>query len=133
MFRKIAIALVAASVLGAPVLAQQTTTTPGENKLSPSTSAPTATVPETTEKTVTKPTKHRMVSRHHRHGKMAKYGKYRGPKMAKYAKHGPKYGKYTRHMGRAAMPSKRAYGAVSGKAIPAKPAARPTKAKPGLD
>jgi hypothetical protein len=117
MFRKIAIALVAASVLGAPVLAQQTTTG-GENKLSPSPSAPTATVPETSEKTVTKPTRHRMVSRHHHHAK-----------MAKYAKHGPKYGKYTRHMGRAAMPSKRAYGAVSGKAI-SRPAARSLKAKP---
>jgi hypothetical protein len=119
MFRKIAIALVAASVLSAPVLAQQTTT-PSENKLSPSTSAPTATAPEATEKSVTKPTKHRMVSRHHHHGKMAKYGK-----------HGPKYGKYTRHMGRAAMPSKRAYGAVSGKAI-SRPAARSFKAKPSV-
>jgi hypothetical protein len=120
MFRKIAIALVAASVLSAPVLAQQTTT-PSENKLSPSTgTSPTATVPESTEKTVTKPTKHRMVSRHHRHAKMAKYGK-----------HWPKYGKYSRHMGRAAMPSKHAYGAVSGKAI-SRPAARSIKARPSL-
>jgi len=117
MFRKIAIALVAASVLGAPVLAQQTTPG-GESKLSPSTSAPTATVPETSEKTVTKTTKHRMVSRHHHHAK-----------MAKYAKHGPKYGKYTRHMGHAAMPSKRTFG----KAISAKPAARSIKAKPSID
>lgn len=119
MFRKIAIALVAASVLSAPVLAQQTTT-PSDNKLSPSTgNTSSVTVPESTEKTVTKPTKHRTVSRHHRHAKMAKYGK-----------HGAKYGKYTRHMGRAAMPSKRTYGAVSGKAISSKPGARSIKAKP---
>lgn len=120
MFRKIAIALVAASVLGAPVLAQQPTTG-GESKLSPSTSAPTATVPEATEKSVTKPVKHRMVSRHYRHGK-----------MAKYAKHGPKYGKYTRHTKSAMKHAKHAYGAVSGKAISAKPAARSIKAKPSL-
>jgi hypothetical protein len=131
MFRKIAIALVAASVLGAPVLAQQTTTG-GESKLSPSTSAPTATVPETTEKSVTKVTRHRMVGRHHHHAKMAKYSKFQSTKMVKYGKYGKKYGKYTRHMSRAAMPSKRAYGAVSGKAISSTPATRSMRAKPSL-
>ncbi len=133
MFRKIAIALVAASALGAPVLAQQTTTTPNESKLSPSTSAPTATTPETTEKTVTKGTKH-AVARHHRNAKMAKYGKAHGSKMAKYGKahgskmakygrsgkSGAKYGKYTRHMG---------HPSTYGKAMSSKPG----KARPGLD
>jgi Ni/Co efflux regulator RcnB len=130
MFRKIAIALVAASVLGAPVLAQQTTTTPSDNKLSPSTSTPNATAPETSEKTVTKSTKHRVVARHHRHAKVAKYGKSRGSKMAKYGKSGKsgaKYGKYTHHTSRAS--GKHAYG----KAMSSKPATKPSGARPGLD
>jgi hypothetical protein len=85
MFRKIAIALVAASVLTAPVLAQGTT--PGDSKVSPTTPAPTASTPEKSEKAVTKVTKHRVVARHHRHGtKMAKYAKSHGTKMVKYAK-----------------------------------------------
>ena len=85
MFRKIAIALVAASVLTAPVLAQGTT--PGDSKVSPTTPAPTASTPEKSEKAVTKVTKHRVVARHHRHGtKMAKYTKSNGTKMVKYAK-----------------------------------------------
>ncbi len=85
MFRKIAIALVAASVLIAPVLAQGTT--PGESKVSPTTPAPAASTPEKSEKAVTKVTRHRVVVRHHRHGtKMAKYTKSHGTKMVKYAK-----------------------------------------------
>jgi len=115
MFRKIAIAFVAASVLGAPVLAQQTTT-PSESKLSPSTSTTTGTAPETTEKTVTKSTKHRVVSRHHRHAKVAKYGKSHGSKMAK-----GKSGKYAHHMGR---------GSAYGKA---KRATKRSGARPGID
>jgi hypothetical protein len=76
MFRKIAIALVAASVFAAPVLAQ----TPSiDNKVSPS--APTAGETVKTNKSITK---HRVALRHHRHG----------TKMVKYAK----FGKYTRHM-----------------------------------
>jgi hypothetical protein len=100
MFRKIAIALVATSVLAAPVLAQGTTL--GDKVTTPST---TSIVPKS-EKAITKVSKHRMVVRHHRHGtKLAKYSKSRGPKLAKYTKsHGPKmakyakYGKYTRSM-----------------------------------
>jgi len=80
MFRKIAIALVAASVITAPVLAQDTT-------VSPTRPAPTASTPEKSGKAVTKVTKHRVVARHHRHGtKMAKYTKSHGTKMVKYAK-----------------------------------------------
>jgi hypothetical protein len=96
MFRKIAIALVAASALTVPVLAQQTSPS-GETKLSPSTSAPTITSTEKTDKLTTKPTKHHMSARHHHGGKMAKYTK--AHKMGKYAKYGKaKYGKYTRPM-----------------------------------
>ncbi len=85
MFRKIAIALVATSVLAAPVLAQGTL---GDSKLSPSTPPTTSIVPKS-EKAITKVTKHRMVIRHHRHGtKLAKYTKSHGPKMVKYAKYG---------------------------------------------
>jgi hypothetical protein len=117
MFRKIAIALVAASALAAPVLAQQTSPS-GETKLSPSTPSPTVSSTEKSDKlTATKPTtKHRMVSRHHHHvTKMVKSTKYQGSK--KYGK----YGKSTRHLGRT---HKHAYGAVSAKAISSKPAAK---------
>ena len=101
MFRKIAIALVATSVLAAPVLAQGTTL--GDSKVT--TPSTTSIVPKS-EKAITKFSKHRVVIRHHRHGtKLAKYSKSRGPKLAKYTKsHGPKmakdakYGKYTRSM-----------------------------------
>ncbi len=91
MFRKIAIALVATSVLAAPVLAQGTL---GDSKVSPTTPSTTSIVPKS-EKAITKVTKHRIVVRHHRHGtKLAKYTKSRTPKMAKLAK----YGKYTHPM-----------------------------------
>jgi hypothetical protein len=127
MFRKIAIALVAASVLTAPVLAQSTT--PSDSKVPPTTPAPTASTAPKAEKAITK---HRMVVRHHRHGaKAAKYAK--STKMVKHAKSGAKYGKYTRHMGRARTAPKHVYG----KAISAKPAGKPSSAKPaakpGLD
>ena len=104
MFRKIAIALVAASVLTAPVLAQGTT--PGDSKVSPATPAPTASTPEKSEKAVTKVTKHRVVARHHRHGtKMAKYTKSHGTKMAKYTKsHGTKMVKYAKGARASAKP-----------------------------
>jgi hypothetical protein len=126
MFRKVAIALVAASVLGAPVLAQQTTTTPNDSKAPPSTSAPGATTPETSEKTVTKTTKHRVVTRHHRHAKMAKSGKSHMSRMAKHGKPGAKYGKYTRHMSRGS--TNHAYGKAG-----SKPATKPGAARHGLD
>jgi hypothetical protein len=103
MFRKIAIALVAAGALTVPALAQQTSPS-GESKLSPSTSAPTVSSTEKTDKLTTTPSKHRMSARHHHHGaKMAKYTKSH-PKMGKYARYGKakygkaKYGKYTRPM-----------------------------------
>jgi len=124
MFRKIAIALVAASALTVPVLAQQTNPS-GETKLSPSTSAPTITSTEKTDKLTTQPTKHRMGARHH-HAKMAKFTKSH-PKMGKYGK----YGKYTHPMkhGKTAarfMSTARA----SAKPISSK-ATKPSLSKPG--
>jgi hypothetical protein len=116
MFRKIAIALVAASALAAPVLAQQTNPS-GETKLSPSTPPPTRSSPQKGHKlTTTKSTtKHHMVSRHHHHGaKTAKSAKYQGAK--KYGK----YGKSTRHY----RTPKHAYGAASAKAPSSTPAAK---------
>jgi hypothetical protein len=124
MFRKIAMALVAASVLTVPVLAQ--TNAPGDGKASPLTSAPTVSSTEKADKAITKVTKHRIVARHHRHGaKMAKSTKYHGPKMVKYAKSGTKYGKFTRHIGRGRTVPKHAFGAASTKPI-SKPAAKPS-------
>ena len=139
MFRKIAIALVATSVLAAPVLAQGTTL--GDKVTTPST---TSIVPKS-EKAITKVTKHRMVIRHHRHGtKLAKYSKSGGPKLAKYTKsHGPKmakyakYGKYTHPMkhGRTSarfMSSARASAKpISPKALTKRSFSKP--AKRGLD
>jgi len=118
MFRKIAIALVAASALTVPVLAQQTNPS-GDTKLSPTTPPPAVSSTEKSDKlTTTKPTtKHHMVSRHHHHGaKMAKSAKYHGSKMAKYGKSG-------RHIGRT---PKHAYGAASKKPISSKPAVKPS-------
>ncbi len=130
MFRKIAIALVAASVLTAPVLAQQTNPS-GETKLSPTTPAPTVSSTEKTDKAITKVTKHRVVARHHRHGaKMAKSAKSHGAKMVKYAKPGTKYGKYTRHIGRTKTAPKHAYGAISAKSISPKALTKPSSSKP---
>ncbi len=96
MFRKIAIALVAASVITAPALAQSTS----DSKLSPSVPAASDTDSVKSEKTITK---HHVV-RHHRHGtKMAKYGKY-GKARGKYAK-------YARHMRHGGTASKQISGA----------------------
>lgn len=133
MFRKIAIALVAASALTAPVLAQQTTNPSAETKVSPTAPAPSISSTEKTEKLTTKPTKHRMAARHHHRGaKMAKYTKSHGAKMGKYAK----YGKYTHPMKHGRTAGKHAFGAVSAKAISSKPAAKPSlkrSTRPGLD
>jgi hypothetical protein len=137
MFRKIAIALVATSVLAAPVLAQGTTL--GDKITTPST---TSIVPKS-EKAITKFSKHRMVLRHHRHGtKLAKYSKSRGPKLAKYTKsHGPKmakfakYGKYTRSMKHGRTASKFMSSArASAKPISSKPLVKRSfsKSKRGL-
>jgi hypothetical protein len=118
MFRKIAIALVAASVFTAPVLAQ--TTTPSD-----STSAPTTSVAPKTEKSITKVTKHRVVGRHHRHGaKMAKYSKSHG-KMAKFAK----YEKYTHPM-KHGKTAKFTGARASVKSIPSKALTKPRSSKP---
>jgi hypothetical protein len=132
MFRKIAIALVATSVLAAPVLAQGTTQ--GDKVTSP----PTTSIVPKSEKATTKVSKHHVVIRHHRHGaKLAKYTKSHGPKLAKYTKsHGSKmakYGKYTRPMKHGStkfMSSARA----SVKSIPSKPLAKRSlsKSKRGL-
>ena len=128
MFRKIAIALVATSVLAAPVLAQGTL---GDSKVSPTTPPTTSIVPKS-EKAITKVTKHRMVTRHHR-AKLAKYTKSPGTKMAKSAK----YGKYTHPMkhGRTSarfMSSARASAKpISSKALTKRSFSKP--AKRGLD
>src|ERR1700731_225878 len=81
MFRKVAIALVAATVLTAPVLAQDVA--PATGKASQTTTAPAATVK--TVKADKAIAKHRMVVRHH------------GTKMVKHTNHE----KYARHMKRA--------------------------------
>jgi len=130
MFRKIAIALVAASVFTAPVLAQ-VSTTPSEGKTSQTTPAPNVSSAEKTDKAVTSAPKHRTAVRHHRHGgKMAKYTKSHGTKMAKSAKAGSKYGKYARHMSRTRTAPKHAYGATSMKSISPKAAGKPSSTKP---
>ncbi len=128
MFRKIAIALVATSVLAAPVLAQGTL---GDSKV---TTPPTTSIVPKSEKAITKVTKHRMVIRHHRHGtKLAKYTKSRSSKMGKFAK----YGKYTHPMkhGRTSarfMSSARASAKpISPKALTKRSFSKP--AKRGLD
>jgi hypothetical protein len=79
MFRKVAIALVAATVLTAPVLAQGVG--PATGKASQTTTAPAPTVKA--DKAITK---HRTVARHHH-----------GVKMVKHTNHE----KYARHMKRA--------------------------------
>jgi hypothetical protein len=93
MFRNIAIALVAASVLAAPVMAQNSTLSGGSKSSQPSSESPekadkssekSAETAESTEKSA----KHHRVARHHRHHgtKAAKYGKsHTGTAM--YGKH----------------------------------------------
>jgi hypothetical protein len=103
MFRKVAIALVAASVLTAPVLAQNVA--PGAGKASQTTTAPAPTV-----KADKATTKHRMVTRHHH-----------GVKTAEHAKHG----KHAHHMKREKTAAKQVSGKpVAAKHVSAKPAAR---------
>ena len=114
MFRKLAIALVAASVLGAPVMAQNSTLSGGQpSQTKPAGESPekaektpegkTAETGETSEKSVTK---HHRVARHHHHGmKTARYGKHHGP-SAKYAK------SESRHMGHGRTTGRHAYGAA---------------------
>ena len=118
MFRKIAIALVAASVFTAPALAQSTT--PSD------TSSPTTSVTPQTEKSITKVTKHRVVGRHHRHStKMAKFTKSHG--KVKYAK----YGKYTHPMKHGKSAKLMSGARASVKSIPPKALTKPRSSKPG--
>ena len=109
MFRKIAIALVAASVLTAPVLAQNTA--PGTGNISPTAPAAAATVNAVkADKAITK---HRMVVRHHRH--------HQDVKMVKHANHG----KYVHHMKRGKTAAKHVSGKhVLAKHVSAKPVVR---------
>jgi hypothetical protein len=85
MFRKMAIALVAASVFTAPVLAQNNTlsggptSTPSSDTMDKTKTEKTEKSAESTEKSAAK---HHRIARHHRHGskttklgKPAKYGK----------------------------------------------------------
>ena len=111
MFRKVAIALVAASVLTAPVLAQGVA--PGAGKVSQPTPAPAPTAK--TVKADKAATKHHMVARHHRHG----------TKMVKHAKQG----KYAHHM----KSSKTAAKQVSGKPVAAKHVSTKPAAKAGVN
>jgi len=104
MFRTVAIALVAASVLTAPVLAQNVA--PGTGKVSQTTAAPAPTVKA--NKAVAK---HRVVTRHHNHG----------VKMVKHARHG----KYAHHMTHNKFAAKQGSGKpVAAKHVSAKPAAK---------
>ena len=75
MFRKVAIALVAATVFAAPVLAQDVA--PATGKSSQTTTAPAPTVKA--DKAITK---HRTVARHHHGVKMVKHTNH-----VKYARH----------------------------------------------
>ncbi len=110
MFRKVAIALFAASVLTAPALAQNA---PDTSKAAPTAPAPAAAPkPAKAEKAVTK---HHVVVRHHRH---------HGVKAVHYAKHH----KYVRH-----MKGSKAFAKVSGKpAAPKQVSAKP-QARSGVN
>jgi hypothetical protein len=130
MFRKMAIALVAASVFTAPVLAQNPPLSGGGTTSPSNETQEKANKPEKTEKSVesvektekTKKTakavtKHHRMARHHRHGtKAAKYGKARSTAMS--VKHpGVKTTKYvkveSRHTKHGRIPSKHVYGKAS--------------------
>ena len=110
MFRKVAIALVAASVLAAPVLAQNIV--PGAGKASETTTAPAPTAK--TVKADKAITKHRMVARHHHGTKMVRHATY-----GKYA-HRTKHGKTTAKQ-------------VSGKPVAAKHVSAKPAAKSGVN
>jgi hypothetical protein len=110
MFRKVAIALVAASVFTAPVLAQEVA--PGTAKAP----ATTAVAPATKDVKADKaPTKHHRVVCHHRHG----------TKVVKHFNHG----KYAHHIKR----SKTATKQVSGKPVVAKQVSTKPVAKSGVN
>jgi hypothetical protein len=119
MFRKIAVALVAASVFTVPVLAQNNPLAGG----SPSSNEEKANKPEKaekptestekTEKTEKTVTRHHHVARHHHHGtKAAKYGKAHSATAmsGKYAKPSNMAKAETRRIGHGKPLSKRTYG-----------------------
>jgi hypothetical protein len=121
MFRKMAIALVAASVFTAPVLAQNpplsggTTSPSGETTEKATKPEKTEKSVESTEKSVTTVTKHHRIARHHRHGtKAAKYGKARTATAMSGKHSGAKSAKYTkiesRRIRHGRIPSKHVYG-----------------------
>jgi len=121
MFRKMAIALVAASVFTAPVLAQNpplsggTTTTPSGETMEKAKPEKTEKAAESAKKAEKVVTKHRRIARHPRHGtKAAKYGKARITTAisGKHPEAKPaKYGKVeSRRIGRGRAPSKHVYG-----------------------
>jgi hypothetical protein len=112
MFRKMAIALLAASVFTAPALAQSSNTLSGgaASKNPPATSAPPSDTTEKADKTekseksaesAEKSGKtarhHRVASRHHRHGtKAVKIGKSRTPTAMAGKPHGARTPKYAK-------------------------------------
>jgi hypothetical protein len=105
MFRKVAIALVAASVIAAPALAEIAAPAPKAQTTTGTAPASTATAVKTV-KADTAAIKHRKVARHHHHG----------TKMAKHVNHV----KYAHHMKRSK---------VAGAAKPV--ATKPVSAKAG--
>jgi hypothetical protein len=124
MFRKMAIAFVAASVFTAPVLAQNPPLSGGGTTSTPSSDTMEKTKPEKTEKSAESVekskktvTKHHRTARHHRGAKAAKYSKTRtttamsgkesSGKTAKLAK------TETRRMGHGKTLSKHVYGRAS--------------------
>jgi hypothetical protein len=119
MFRKMAIALVAASVFTAPVLAQNpplsggTTSPSSETTEKANKPEKTEKSVESTEKSVKTVIKHHRIARHHRPGtKAAKYGKARTTAMS--GKHPSKSAKYakieSRRTGHGRISSKHVYG-----------------------
>jgi hypothetical protein len=119
MLRKMAIALVAASVFTAPVLAQNNPLSGGTaNKNQPSTSTPSSDSADKTEKTeksaeavekTGKAGKHHHAARHHK-AKAAKLGK-AGTTMGKL--HGAKTGKFAKtehHAGHGRIVTKHVFG-----------------------
>jgi hypothetical protein len=134
MFRKIAVALVAASVFTAPVLAQSNSLSGGSTTTNPSNEMEKAGKPEKTEKsaestektsktekaekTEKKVTRHHHATRHHRHGsKAAKFGKARTPTAMsgkQLSAKTPNVAKTeTRHIKHGKLLPKRAFGKAS--------------------
>jgi hypothetical protein len=129
MFRKMAIALVAASVFTAPVLAQNPPLSGGSTSSPSGETTEKANKPETTEKSaestekVEKKVIHHRIARHHHHGtKAAKVGKARTP-TAMYGKHpSAKTAKYakmeSRRIRHGRTPSKHVYGKAPKRTMP---------------